>query len=495
MAEISDIVRVTASIRARGVLRKELGRTLFVTLDGGLSAVGGDKVRAYRNFDGVAADFNANSEVYKAAQIYFAQIPFPRNFMVGRWNKDDSPTVIYGGAPEALGDLTAVSDGSFSLAGSDFAALDLSGRGDLAAVAQALQDELRTGGGNFANATVVYTASPSRFTVSLPARPALDAPFVEHSTGTGTDIGGLLGLDAASGARIVTGAAAETLSDAMDAMTEVDNSFYFVVLEKSQNDTATVQELSAWAGANDVMFSAESNAGAVLNADETTSVAAMVGALESPRTFVTWSATADYKALSIAARLSSVNFASPGSIITTKFKQLPGTKPDEVSASQKAELDRKRINLYTTYGDFSMFEEGVTLQPGTWIDVRYWLDWFVGAIRTDVFNLLASSPRVPQTNAGIATIVDVIESVCRQGVANGGIAPGVVTAGMAADIRQATGDDEFDGVLTNGYMIFVTPLAAQPQADREARKSPPFRVWVKGSGAVHFVDIDITFEN
>ena len=174
---------------------------------------------------------------------------------------------------------------------------------------------------------------------------------------------------------------------------------------------------------------------------------------------------------------------------------MPGTKADEISASQKIELDRKRINRYTPYGDFNIYEEGVTFQTGTWIDVRYWLDWFVGAVRTDVFNLLASSPRIPQTNAGIATIVNVIEAVCRQGVANGGIAPGVVTAGMAADIRQSTGDDEFDGVLSNGYLVFVSPLASQAQADREARQSPPFRIWVKGSGAVHFVEIDITFEN
>jgi len=495
MPEISDIVRVTATIRARGVLRKEIGRPLFVTLDSGLSAVGGDKVRVYTDFDGIAADFNSGSEVYKAAQIYFAQNPFPRNFLVGRWNRDNSDTVIFGGAPADLGDLQAVSDGSFGLGGSDFTAVDLSGASDLAAVANLLQAKLRTGGGNFANAVVAYNAAPSRFTISLPQRPAFDAPLTAHSTGTGTDISGLLSLDATSGARVILGAAAETIADAMDAMTEVDDSFYFIALEKSLNDTETVQDLSTWAAANDVMFSAESNAAAVLNADESASIPAKISALESPRTFLTWSKTADYKSVSIASRLSSVNFASPGSLITPKFKRLPNTAPDELSVSQKAELDRKRINRYLTYGDFSMFEEGVTLQPGTWIDVRYWLDWLIGAIRTDVFNLLASSRRIPQTTAGIATISDVIEAVCRQGVLNGGIAPGQVSIGMAADIRQATGDDEFDGYLSNGYLIYSTPLTAQSQTERASRTSPPFRVWVKGSGAVHFVDVDITFED
>ena len=132
------------------------------------------------------------------------------------------------------------------------------------------------------------------------------------------------------------------------------------------------------------------------------------------------------------------------------------------------------------------------LKPGTWIDVRYWLDWLVNATQVEVFSLLRSG-RVPQTQAGVAAITDVVERICEEGVANGGIAPGQVSPALVSDIRLATGNQAFDGFLSTGYLVHVGSVASQSQADRDARKSPPVRVWVKGSGAIHFIDIDVTF--
>ena len=85
--------------------------------------------------------------------------------------------------------------------------------------------------------------------------------------------------------------------------------------------------------------------------------------------------------------------------------------------------------------------------------------------------------------------------MCEQGVLNGGIAPGQVSEALAADIRQATGNVSFDGFLSAGYLVHIGSVAAQPQADREARKSPPVRGWLKGSGAVHSIDVRLTFTN
>ncbi len=493
--EIADIVRVSATIRPRGVLRRQLGRTLFLTRDDTLPASGAGKVRTYSRFADVADDFPSSSTPYKAAAVYFAQSPLPRNLLVGRWAEVDVPTEIVGGAPDALVSATAISAGTFSLGGVDFTGVDMSGAPDYATVATRLATAL-TGSSDprFAGATVEYIAAPQRFVVKLPAIPEIEAPLAAHSSGAGVDLAGVLGLDAASGAVVKAGSQAETIAAALDAISDLDDSFYFIALEAELNDTATMLGVSAWAGANPVMFSAESNEDAVLTTQESASVAAQMAALESPRTFLTWSKTADYKALSVAGRFSSVNFASPGSLITGKFKTLPGVLSDSLTATQKAELDRKHINHYSPYGGDNIFAEGYTLQPGTWIDIRYWIDWFVNAVQTDVYNLLRSSPRIPQTIPGLAAVEQVIEGACRQGVANGGIAPGVVSAGLSADIKQSTGDEEFDGTLSTGYLIHVGALSAQSQAERESRASPPFRVWLKGGGAIHFADIDLTFE-
>ena len=182
------------------------------------------------------------------------------------------------------------------------------------------------------------------------------------------------------------------------------------------------------------------------------------------------------------------------------LRQLPGTLADDITATQKAELDRKMCNYYvplfaTGSPGANSYMPGTTFKSGVWQDVRYWLDWLVNAIQVDVFNLLYAAPRVPQTEPGITAIQEVIEAACKQGVDNGGIAPGTLSAANILDVKQTTGNLDFDGYLPKGYLIYAPPLSEQSQADRELRKSTPFKVWLKGSGAIHFVEIDLIFEN
>lgn len=231
-----------------------------------------------------------------------------------------------------------------------------------------------------------------------------------------------------------------------------------------------------------------------LTPNESTSLLAQVSALKSERVFAIWSLFNDYKAVSVAARFSSVDFTAGQSLITGKFKTLPGTTPDIITATQKAELDRKRVNHYSPFGGDSIVAEGVSF--GTYIDVRYWLDWFINSCQAGVYNLLKGSPsRVPQTDSGSAAIRGTLEGICEEGVLNGGIAPGKLGNVLAGNIREITGNSKFSGYLSTGYLVYIQPIALQNPSDRAARKAPPINVWVKGSGAVHFLDINIVFEN
>ena len=188
----------------------------------------------------------------------------------------------------------------------------------------------------------------------------------------------------------------------------------------------------------------------VLTPNESTSLAAQLSALEQQRTFLVWSRTRDGKALSLAGRLSSVNFDGQNALITPKFKSLPGTTPDIVTTAQKEELDRKWVGYYTRFGPDAIFAEGWT-QAGDWIDVRYWLDWITKAMQSEVYTLLRQHPtRVPQTAEGLASIEAAIERVCEAGRRNGGIAPGRVSEAVANNIRLATNNPAFDGFLANG---------------------------------------------
>ena len=302
-----------------------------------------------------------------------------------------------------------------------------------------------------------------------------------------------LGLDGTSGGGIVQGQASEPIEDAIDAISGLDDGWYFVTVDSSITTGADLLSLSRWVQAKAHMLVLDVVDEGVLTPNESTSLAAQLSALEQQRTFLVWSRTRDSKALSLAGRLSSVNFDGQNALITPKFKSLPGTTPDIVTTAQKEELDRKWVGYYTRFGLDAIFAEGWT-QAGDWIDVRYWLDWITKAMQSEVYTLLRQHPtRVPQTAEGLASIEAAIERVCEAGRRNGGIAPGRVSEAAANDIRLASNNPAFDGFLPTGYLVVIGSIADQLQIDRDARRSPTIRVWLKGSGAMHHITIGLVF--
>lgn len=111
-----------------------------------------------------------------------------------------------------------------------------------------------------------------------------------------------------------------------------------------------------------------------------------------------------------------------------------------------------------------------------------------------MFNVLRGGRKVPLTAGGMAIIRDVISDVCQDGVRNGGLAPGIVPDATRLEIRQATGNDEFDGNLSNGYLVWSPPVSTLSASDRSGRRSPAVNVWLRSAGAVHSVRVNLTLE-
>ena len=93
---LSNIVQVTDSIEAVGVLRKEFGIGLFFTSDDTLGT-GSNRVAVYSNFQDMSSVFAEASEPYKAGNAWFAQSPFPKNLVVTRWIQSDVAARLIGG--------------------------------------------------------------------------------------------------------------------------------------------------------------------------------------------------------------------------------------------------------------------------------------------------------------------------------------------------------------------------------------------------------------
>ena len=492
----SEIVAIT-TVLSQAPPARDIGKTLFLT--GNLQyGVQGARAAEYNTLAAVANVFQTADQPYRAAQAYFADAPAsqpyrfpPQPLVVGLWYS--------GGPPVGLdsGDLTDVvynagaldaSDATFRYNGHDYM-VDLSGQDDSGAVATALQTAIAA---QNTGATVAFASQT--MSVRLGSGDTSFSFFEPHSQGTGTDISAALHLTRAEGATLVGNGTAETLAAALAAIDEEISDIYFVTADNALT-AANISDISAWSQTRMRFLVSDTNEAAALTANESTSAAAMLSVLQPARTALIYSATQDYKALSVASLFSGLHLDAPRSLITAKFKELPGRARDDLTKAQRDELTRKRINWYGSYGTRGILAEGETLGDGWWLDVRYWLDWFTLSVQNAVMDRLMDSKRIPQTPTGMNLLDDVVEGVCELGVANGGIAPGQLSQALTAQVRQVTNLRDFDGDLSRGYLIHIGSLNDQSQAARAARNAPPIRVFLKGSGALHYLDIVMSFED
>ena len=496
-ASIENIVRVTAIIAEAGLLRREFGIALFLTKDTTLGT-GADSIQTFVNAEGVDSVFDTGTEPQLAGNIWFQQSPAPKNLIVGRFFDSASNALLFGGVHGTLAQFTAITDGSFIMNGETISALDFSSAASLADVAGVLQTALQAAtDANLTNSTVIFNAAKNRFEIDNEVPGVGSTLTVATPTGSGTDVSILTGWSQGL-ASIHQGVEAETVPNALSRLLALSTDWYFVTVDSDFTDDEKTA-VKDWVEARAFMFAAESSDTQALVTGENTSLFAQFDTDQVARTFGDWTPSTDpYLAVSSVARLSSVNFNQSNSLINPAFKSRPGITPAARSIlgpTQRVELDRKRVNYFTEFGTDASYQTGAIFKTGVWQDVRYWLDWFVNAVRVAEYNLLRASVRVPQTDQGHTAILNAITSVCLEGINNGGIAPGQLSDALTLDVQQATGVSDFDGFLTNGYLIYYTDLTLQSQTDRDNREASPFRVWLKGSGAINSIDIAVTFEN
>ncbi len=495
---IDGIIRVTDSIEPVGILQRTFGIGLLLTTDSQLGT-GSNRIAVLSSFMDAEGLFSVGSAPYIAAQTWFAQSPLPQNLIIGRWINTAVAAILKGGAlTSTLVQLKAITNGSFNIVvdgvSHDITGVDLSTATSFADVATAIQTKITTAG---ASVTVAFNPVSKGFVVTegTTGDASTLSFFAPVTPASGTDLSVPLALTLATGASLSQGSDAELVEEALVAIQNLNNSFYFVMLDAILNDTATVSSVSAWCEDQRLMYSAGTADAQTLVTGDTTSESAQLFDLQPERTWMTYSKYADQKSVSIAARLSSVNFSANNSLITLKFKSLPGCLPDDFNVTQQTELLRKRVNYYTEFSGDAIYAEGQAFENGIWVDVRYALDWFVNAVQVSVYDLLRQSNRVGQTDSGEDFIVDSITTVCQQAVRNGMIAPGTVSDALKNDIIQTTGNTEFDGFLSKGYLIWSQPTALQTQSDRDERKATAKKIWLKSGGAIHSADIAIVLEN
>lgn len=282
----------------------------------------------------------------------------------------------------------------------------------------------------------------------------------------------------------------ETLLQAVNAMMDY-NSWYGLHLAVPEADYPVDAEIINVAAAVEAatvsrIFGITTDDAETLVASTTTDLASKLKAAKYSRTFIQYSTSSSYAALSAFARAFTVDFTASNTTITLKFKQEPGVTYETLTTSQANNLEAKNCNVYVYYeNDTAILEQGV-MSNGDFFDERHGLDWLQNAVQTADFNTLyTSTTKIPQTDAGTTTRMANIEAVLDKAVTNGLFAPGKYTGGPIGQL--STGD-----YLTKGYYTYAESVDDQLQTDREARKGVPIQVAGKLAGAVHYGSVAIT---
>ena len=488
---ISRIVDVQIERRGGAAARTRFGQILALTTDNpnfALSYAGSNKVRSFASLRDLTDAFGSSGQAYRIASAAFAQTPAPPIIHIGSRAPSDQPHRIIGGEPEPAADIASsnVSDGSLTLGSTAVSGISFSSGASYADIAAAVQTRAAAA---ITGATCSY--ADGVFTITVPNSETVSGPATAGSAGT--DLAADLGLTAAAGARFSEGADQETVAEALAAIQLQSDAWHAIVSESGEDGLAA----AAWAaGSGKFAWVQDSDAGA-LTANEGTSVLARLFAGGSSRASGTWHsrpATEENVAVCAAARFAAVDYNRPRSAIQGKFLSFAGVSGADITAAQKDELERKRTNVYALYGSISLYGEGTTPstdETGAWVDVVYFLDWLQSEIELAIVDFLRVNPRASQTDATSAALKDALAAPLRKGRDAGGIAPGLVSPDVAARIRALSPD--FDGRLSAGYLVSIAPFDTLSAADRQNRRMPPVSVFVKGSGAINFVDAALVF--
>ena len=284
----------------------------------------------------------------------------------------------------------------------------------------------------------------------------------------------------------VDGVDGETAKEAVMALADKSGDWYGCVFADEALTVDDHLDVAAYvqAASKSRIYGVTDTDTRALDATYANDVASKAKTLGYTRTIVAYSQN-PYAIVSALGRAFTVNFNANRSTITLKFKQLPGITAEGLTETQATALKNKRCNVFAAYdNDTAIFQEGV-MAGSAYFDEIHGLDWLQNAVQTEVWNLLyQSKTKIPQTESGANQVIACIEACLEEAVNNGLIAPGTWNA-------DGFGLLERGDYLEKGYYVYVSPIADQPQSEREQRKLPVIQIAAKLAGAVHFVDVQI----
>lgn len=424
---IEEIVKVDIVLGTKSVTRAGFGTAIILSSE----ATFAEAVKTYKSLKAVAADFATSTAVYKFAAKLFGQELKPKQIKVGKRTALVAQTQVV--------KILNNTDGSFSVSINTIPFTHAAAGETIAQIRTALIAAVNAG-------TEPVTAAAGVNADEI----LLTSDVAGQGFGVTADTANL---------QLTTAVANNGVENDLIAADNADKDWYALIL--TSDTDVDVKGAAAWIETQRKIFgTAQNTAGLISNS--TTDIGTFLKGKSYFRTFVLYST--DQASGAEAAWFGNCLPRNPGSE-TWKFKTLVGITPDDIlTDSQIGYAKGKNVNLYRTIGGIGITSEGV-VASGEYIDTIRFRDWLQAQIEENVFSTLASVPKIPYTDNGLAVLQNIIDAQLKRGVDSGGLS-----------------NDP-------AYEVVVPKVKDIPVLDRQARKVPSIEFYGRLAGAVHEMDI------
>jgi hypothetical protein len=398
---LKDIVNVTISRDTKSVSRAGFSTINILGIHRAFTAL----ITYYSNMTAVLLDFKSTDLEAVAASNIFSQSPTVTRLAISRRPTGDTAVVTVATVADSTLYTVTINGTAFTFT-SDGTATNL---------------EIALG---------LVTA------INLGAEPVTATDNVDGTFDLVADVAGVFYTCTVDSNLAVNFTATGTVADNIAAIQQENDDWYALVL--TDRTQANVEAAAAYIETVTKIFLTASADLDILNTTDsadTTTIAAVLKAASYARSGVFYHANAA-TAYPEASLLGVILPLDPGSY-TSAFKTLAGITVDTLTDTQKINALAKKVNIYVEVGGVNITREG-TVAEGEYIDIIILIDWAQARITEGVFSVLVNAPKVPITDAGIASIEAAITTVIQLGVTRGGFAEGyTVTVPLAANISVA----------------------------------------------------------
>lgn len=435
---LASIVSLTIALGSPIVSRAGFSTPLMLSGEAASVFNEGERVRTYLDPDTLLTDgFEASGAAYKAAALWFAQVPNSGRFKVAA-RKD------------SLGFNVAI---TFTLApGSEGAAywVEIDGtRYTYTLAAAEDEDDGATALAALVDALADYTAVATLNAIAF-------GVVVDHAVPSISFSENITLLDTTS----TTGT---TTVDDLAAIYAIDSDWYALLTDVQSK--GEIQKVRAYAETKRKMYFATTSDAETYETAYSVGVTTDVGSAGKAgsyaNTFLVFSDVWGDQAVSGWASMGLVN--EPGEINWAHNTIRALLASDKLTDIQKENLITKAINHYTTFGGAASTFNGITAS-GEFVDTINLVHFLYARIPEDVVAKLRAVKKVPYTQSGLDSIAAVVATRLVYKVGSG---------------------------LSNEIVPFCNaPLISTIQtSDRQARRAPGFKFGAVLEGAINTVEI------